>query len=232
MHCASCKEDTSLHKFRSHLGMTLQIDVCWPCQMIWFDSRESTQLAPASVIAIFRLIHEHRNDSPRSMSANPACPVCQKNLTLTHDIQRGGRFTYHRCQQGHGRLISCFQFLREKNFVRSLSAQEVATLQATVKQVRCSGCGAPVDLMRDPACTHCGAPISILDSAAVEKALAELDQAQQRQVAHQSIKHSEPSRTPAYLPQHWKRSEPDGQMAEVLVDLVLEGIGDVLSQWN
>jgi len=44
--------------------------------------------------------------------------------------------------------------------------------------VRCSSCGAPVNLGKDPACGYCRAPISILDADAVRKTIAELDAAE------------------------------------------------------
>ena len=98
---------------------------------------------------------------------------------LTHDVQRSTRISYYRCSMAHGRLTTFFQFLREKQFVRELKAAEIDQLRATVKQVRCSSCGAPVDLARNAACGYCRAPVSILDADAVRKTLSELD-AQER----------------------------------------------------
>ena len=63
--------------------------------------------------------------------------------------------------------------------MRTLTAAEVAQLRETVKQVRCSSCGAPIDLERaSMACGYCQAPISILDPDAVKRALAELASAE------------------------------------------------------
>jgi hypothetical protein len=55
--------------------------------------------------------------------------------------------------------------------VRVLAPAEMARVRAEVKQLRCSGCGAMIDLARDNACSYCGAPIAILDANAVETAL-------------------------------------------------------------
>jgi hypothetical protein len=43
-----------------------------------------------------------------------------------------------------------------------------------VRQIACSQCGAPVDLVRDAACTHCGSPIALIDPDGVAKALEQL----------------------------------------------------------
>jgi hypothetical protein len=60
----------------------------------------------------------------------------------------------------------------EKGFVRQLTAAEIGKLAIKVATIRCSGCGAPVDIRKDHACTHCRSPIAILDPEAVEQALA------------------------------------------------------------
>lgn len=153
----------------------VDLDLCFECQAIWFDQYESAQLTPGSIVKLFRCIHDHRDAIPRPVGDNARCPICRARLQLTHDMQRSNRIAYHRCPAGHGRLTTFFQFLREKNFVRSLSGAEIERLRATVAQVRCSSCGAPVDLARDAQCGYCRSPISILDADAVKKSLEELD---------------------------------------------------------
>ncbi len=159
----------------SHIGTPVEIDVCWPCNMIWFDHLESTSLSAQSVMDFFRRIHNHRADSRNIVSLSGRCPTCRERLAATNDVTRAGRFSYIRCPQGHGRLISFVQFLREKNFVRNLTTIELTTLSVNVKQIRCSSCGAGIDIEHDSACRHCGSPVAVLDEQAVAKALAELD---------------------------------------------------------
>lgn len=163
--------------FSTHIGATVTVDVCWPCHLIWFDHLESSSLAPGAVLDLFRQIHlaTKSGDNVRNLvSLQLACPTCEARLVNTSDIARGGRFSYFRCPHGHGRAIAFTQFLREKNFIRTLQPHEIATLSATVRQIRCSSCGGPVDLVNDSACAHCGSPISVLDDAAVERALLDL----------------------------------------------------------
>lgn len=69
----------------------------------------------------------------------------------------------------------------EKGFVRQLNGAEIEALAQKVQTVRCSGCGAPVDIRRDTVCTHCRAPIVVLDTAAVETALQNYHQAAKQQ---------------------------------------------------
>ena len=158
----------------------VDIDLCHGCQGIWFDQYESAQLTPGAVIDLFREIHEHHVRSPRPLADRKQCPECRMPLKLTQDVQRTNRIVYYRCGAGHGRFTSFYQFLREKQFVRSLTPPEIERLRAHVAQVRCSSCGGPVDLARDPQCPYCRAPISILDAQAVSRTLDELSAAERR----------------------------------------------------
>lgn len=171
----------SAKAFARRLGGEVALDICPGCKLIWFDQYESAQLAPGGLIELFKLISAHQGDAFHPDADRLNCPRCHSPLSLTHDVQRSTRFTYYRCDSGHGRLTAFFQFLREKNFVRTLSIAEVAKLKIEIKQVRCSGCGAPIDLETDNACRFCKAPISILDANAMQAALQGLAAAETRQ---------------------------------------------------
>lgn len=206
------------------------LDVCWDCHAIWFDQFESTALAPRSVIELFRLIHEHRGTPARPLADAMNCPACATRLAFTQDIQKTNRINYYRCPKGHGRLTTFFQFLREKQFVRTLSAIEIERLKAVVTQVRCSGCGAPVNLEKDPACGYCRSPVSVLDPEAVEKALAGLSEADRRATRPEPQEisaafdaliatHRKPPRESP-----WTRKLSPMQSSAGLADLLAEGI--------
>lgn len=158
--------------FEARAGGTAALDLCPACRVIWFDWGEANQLAPRSVIDLFVIIFRQQQDEHRRpLAGKLACPRCHDALLFTHDVNKNGRFTYFRCLQSHGRLTPFTEFLREKRFVRILAPAEVERVRAQVKQLRCSGCGAPVDLSRGSACAHCGAPVTVLDAGAVENAL-------------------------------------------------------------
>ena len=161
----------------------VDLDFCDACQAIWFDAFESSQLTPGAVMNVFEAIARRRDVQPRPLADVCRCPACRRALVLTHDIERTNRITYYRCPEGHGRLSTFYQFLREKNFIRSLTVGEIEKLKAVVKQVRCTSCGAPVNLERDAQCPFCRAPIAILDADAVTRALAELASAEQKRSA-------------------------------------------------
>ena len=143
MRCPSCKSGMEALTLVTHIGTDVTIDVCWPCHIIWFDQMESTSLSAASVIALFKRIHEAREEVRGTLSLSMRCPTCDGGLKLVNDFGKSGRFSYYRCQMGDGRVTSFTQFLREKNFIRSLQPNEIAALSIKVKQIRCSSCGGP-----------------------------------------------------------------------------------------
>lgn len=155
---------------------TVDLDLCFDCKAIWFDAFESPVLSAQAVLELFREIEAEQARPPRPLAEVLRCVACRDRLVLTHDIQRSNRIVYFRCPEGHGRLTTFVQFLREKQFIRSLTPAEIERLKVTVQQVRCSSCGGPVDIARDPVCPYCHAPIAILDADAVREALAELQQ--------------------------------------------------------
>ena len=170
--CPSCRAQMSTHRFARKLGGEVVLDLCFPCQGIWFDEYESLQLAPGGVIELFKLIHAHGDDPRLPLSSPLHCPRCREGLIQSQDRVKSGLFNYLRCGQQHGRFITFGQFMIEKGFVRQISPAEIRELKVRVAQVRCNSCGAPVDIRKESACAHCRAPIAVLDADAVEKALS------------------------------------------------------------
>jgi len=147
----------------AHLNAPVEIDLCASCQAFWFDKYESLKLAARSTLQLIKLIGENSTAGKPSVSRNLHCPRCDTRLLFTHDMQRSTKFSYWRCEGGHGRFIGFFDFLREKNFIRPLSPEEIQELRQKIQIVNCSNCGAPVNLMSATACAHCGSPLSMLD---------------------------------------------------------------------
>lgn len=179
--CPACQRPMQPFCCKRKLGGELTLDLCFACQGIWFDEFESLQMAPASVLELFKLIHAHRDDSREPWHDLLNCPRCKERMLQGFDVTRNGRFTYHRCLQKHGRFTAFSAFMMEKGFVRQLNGAEVEALARKVQIIRCSGCGAPVDIRRETVCGHCRAPIAILDPQAVEKALSGFSQAATRE---------------------------------------------------
>ncbi len=145
------------------LGVQLTIERCAPCQLFWFDRFENLKLTPASTLHLFRTIGEGAASARSPRAEVSRCPRCTLRLVPTHDRQRNTAFQYLRCPQGHGRLTTYFDFLREKNFITPLSADELEELRRHVASVNCSNCGAPINVARTSSCGHCGSALSMID---------------------------------------------------------------------
>jgi hypothetical protein len=176
MDCPSCAHGMETLSLAGHGGAALEIDVCPACHAFWFDARESLHLSPASTLRLFTLIGE-TSGNRTALAAVLRCPRCRARLLPTNDLQRNTSFRYHRCDRGHGRLITFFDFLREKDFVKPLSTQQIAELRRNVQFVNCSNCGGPVDLTKGSSCDHCSTPLSMLDSKQAETVVAQLRRA-------------------------------------------------------
>lgn len=160
-----------------HSGTSVAIDVCGGCQAFWFDPRESLQLAPAAILRLFGLIGEHAASRGAALPAVLRCPRCAARLLPTHDRQRNTPFRYWRCARGHGRFITFVEFLREKDFIRPLTAAQIGELRQHLQVVQCSNCGAPIDLAGGASCTHCGSVVAMLDMQQAGTLVAQLRRA-------------------------------------------------------
>lgn len=154
------------------------VDLCDGCHALWLDTHESVQMTPGAIVALFREVSAAGAPTRRGLPAAMQCPRCRASLAQTQDLRHSTRFSYWRCTKGHGRFTPFVQFLREKDFIRPLTPAELERLKAHIRTIRCSGCGAPVDLARDMVCSFCRAPIEALDPAAVATTLTSLGEAE------------------------------------------------------
>ncbi|MEO8344531.1 MAG: hypothetical protein ABI607_02450 [Betaproteobacteria bacterium] len=157
---------------------TVVVDFCASCQVLWFDPMESPLLSPSATLELFRAINDAQREAHATLPRAMMCPRCDTPLALSQDLQHATRFSYYRCQRGHGRLTPFFQFLREKNFIRPVPPEELERLKSLVRIIRCSSCGAPIDLEKSTACEFCRAPIAVLDPEAASRAVRDLTAAQ------------------------------------------------------
>jgi hypothetical protein len=162
----------TLQKFPGQYGQTVAIDACQNCNMLWFDKGESAKLAPDGVVELFQMISAKSGQNQFShLSDRLGCTRCGLKLRPVTDKVITGTFNYFACEADHGRLISFYQFLIEKRFVRLLQPAEISRLAIDVKQIKCSSCGAPVDLVKQSACGYCRSPIAVFDRDAAKNAI-------------------------------------------------------------
>lgn len=186
MNCPGCGHAMAAERYETHSGASMEIDACHSCNSLWFDGKESLMLSPRSVLSMFRVMHEREVEAAgqRLTPDQMQCPRCQGGLVHTHDQVKATCFEYRRCGEGCGRFISFVQWMREKGFARDLDKEQIKELQKHLKVVRCSNCGAPVDLQRRAVCEYCKAAVCMLDPQAIQKTLEDLRAVDGRTTAH------------------------------------------------
>jgi endogenous inhibitor of DNA gyrase (YacG/DUF329 family) len=180
--CPSCGAGMSRLPLDGHYGAAIDLDLCEHCHGIWFDRRESLRLTPGATVRLFEIIHDAPPAPATPSAPKRSCPRCQDPLVETSDRQRNTPFRYWRCGRGHGRYITFFDFLREKEFIRPLDAAQLEALRQHARSVNCSNCGAPIDLRTASRCTYCRTPLSMLDFAQVERTLERLRKSEEERV--------------------------------------------------
>ena len=177
MKCPGCSTEMTAMTLDGHSGAQVAIDVCATCQAFWFDHLESLQLSAGSTLKLMKFIGEHSSPGKSSLPDPLRCPRCATTLRLAHNMQRNMPFTYWRCGNDDGHFIGFLEFLKEKNFIHPLSAEQIKELRQNVQFVNCSNCGASINLESDSVCSFCHAPISMLDMKQPQRMLDQLKQA-------------------------------------------------------
>ena len=198
------------------LGTSVDINFCLGCRAFWFEPFETLHLTRGSTLKLFAVIADQAPAVAASSVPNACyCPKCDARLLLTRDRQHNTSFQYWRCDRGHGRFTSFVDFLREKDFIRPLSPQQIKELRKNIQMINCSNCGAAIDLTRDSVCGHCGSPLSMLDT----KKMAEMAKSETTGPAH------EPAEIPALILLRESNAGRDaGSSSFSLVDLGLQAV--------
>ena len=177
MFCPRCTAPMRVQQVTGLGGKPVSLDLCLPCQSIWFDGFESSKLSPASTLALFRIVGEHAEARRQVHRDRAQCPRCDARMSQASDLSRGARFEYLKCPANHGRFMNFYNFLREREFLRPMTREEFDELRTHVKSLPCSNCGVAIDLMSHTACQACSAGLNTLDLAAAGRLISQLQQA-------------------------------------------------------
>ncbi len=211
--CPSCGQSMRSMTLDAHYHGQVTIDACEPCHGFWFDGLEHLQLAPSAVLHLFDVINGATAERHPLADRLP-CPRCRLTLVRTDDRQKATTFRYWRCPREHGRFITFVDFLREKDFIRPLDPSQVAELRARQHSVKCSNCGAVIDLTRDTACAYCHTPLLMIDFDQVGRMVAEL-RARAAGTGRPAAAAPAPA-PPVFDPEDWKRFADGGPVEKGL----------------
>ena len=141
-------------------------------------------------------------------------------------------FRYWRCDAGHGRLMAYIDFLREKDFVRPLTPQQLDELRQNVQTINCSNCGAAIDLAKDSVCAHCGSAVSMLDLQQMARTIDQLQTAAAGRTpadaAHPAAPPPEPADIDALM--QALKAEERASSAPNLIETGLGLLGELLTE--
>lgn len=187
MICSGCRGEMTTLTVHDRNGTDADIDYCSVCHAFWFDRYENVRLGATATLKLFDVMAE-QDATARPLAQPMKCPRCSAHLLDTHDMQqRGTMFEYWRCPHDHGHFITFLQFLKEKDFVRPMTPQQIAEVRQNVQTLNCSNCGGPIDLVRQTVCPHCGSPLTMLDLKQIAAHVRELKQEDEAQAAPEAI---------------------------------------------
>jgi hypothetical protein len=169
LRCANCGGAMRALELAGHYGRPVEIDVCEPCHLVWFDTVESARLAGPGLLDLVSTMAGAQALAHQPLRPALACTRCREPLKPVHNLTRWGRSMQLECPQRHGSAQTFAMFLAEKGLVRPLGSADRARLAAS-GELPCLNCGAPL-ATGDAECRWCGSVPSLIDVARLARAL-------------------------------------------------------------
>jgi Zn-finger nucleic acid-binding protein/predicted nucleic acid-binding Zn ribbon protein len=168
--CGNCRQSMLRLTLPGHYGRDVEIDVCPPCHLVWFDLTETARLTGPALLELIGAMARSQAIPHELLRADARCTRCSSGLKTVHNRSRWGLSLQLECLRGHGAYQSFAQFLQEKGLLRPMSRVDRARLLARSGQIDCVNCGAAL-AADDEQCPHCQSVPSLLDVARLARAL-------------------------------------------------------------
>lgn len=152
-----------------HYGREVEIDLCEPCRLVWFDGLESVNLAGPGWISLLECLALEDPALLPWSGREIGCPRCRQPLRAVHNRTRWGRFVALECPRREGCLQSHALLLAERGLVRPPTPRE-RHAASRAGGWPCLNCGAPVEAAADE-CGHCRTPMLMVDLPRLAEAL-------------------------------------------------------------
>lgn len=171
--CGHCGAPMRVLRLAGHYKRTVEIDVCAPCSLIWFDAMESIRIAGPGLVALVHEIDACMAIEPtfRPLPQTLPCQVCGQPLKRVFDLTRYGRTAHLECPHEHGIYQSFMLFLAEKGYFRPYEWHDIHALTAAGKAIKCNQCGATLEGRPQNACPYCASPVGVYDPARLAAAI-------------------------------------------------------------
>ena len=115
--CGNCRQPMQVIGLPGHYGRTVEIDVCAPCHLVWFDLTETARLSGPALLELIGTMARAQSLPHEPLHAHAGCARCGGGLKTVHNRSRWGRSLQLECRIGHGAYQSFAEFLQEKGAV-------------------------------------------------------------------------------------------------------------------
>lgn len=168
--CSNCGAPLQALRLAGHYGSVVEIDLCGPCHLVWFDVVESARLAGPGLLALIGAMAAAQALPHQPLRPDLACPQCRTAVRTVHNRTRWGRSLQLECPQHHGAWQSFGEFLNEKGLLRPMSSADRARALAASAGLHCVNCGAALGAA-DATCRWCESVPALVDVARLARAL-------------------------------------------------------------
>ncbi len=170
LRCGNCGGALRALHLTGHYGSQVEIDLCAPCHLVWFDAIEAARLAGPGLLALIGEMADTQTLAHQALRAAPPCPRCNGPVRTVHNQTRWGKSQQIECAQRHGAYQSFAQFLNEKGLLRPMSSADRQRALQRDGAIHCVNCGGGVEA-GDPQCRWCQSVPSVFDVARLAQAL-------------------------------------------------------------
>lgn len=157
-------------RLSGHYGGTVEIELCAPCHLVWFDVVESARLAGPGLLALIGEMAAAHELAHQPLRRELACPHCRATVRTVHNRTRWGRSLQLECPRHHGAWQTFGEFLAEKGLVRPMSSADRARALQRPQGLHCVNCGGAIDA-GEPTCRWCRSVPAVVDVARLAHAL-------------------------------------------------------------
>ena len=168
--CSNCAEPMQALPLAGHYGQQVEIDVCGPCHLVWFDPIESARLSGPGLLELIGVMAQAQSLAHRSLRQDVGCARCSQPARAVHNRTRWGRSLQLECPQHHGAWQTFGQFLGERGLLRPMSSADRARALARDGGLHCVSCGGALG-QTDAQCPWCDAAPALVDVARLARAL-------------------------------------------------------------
>jgi Zn-finger nucleic acid-binding protein len=168
--CGNCGRPLATLALAGHYGRRVEIDLCGPCHLVWFDHIEAARLTGTGLLQLVGEMARLQSLPHETVRPSQPCPRCQGPLKTVHTRTRWGPSLQLECAAGHGAWQTFGQFMAEKGLLRAMGSADRARALQRDGRLNCVNCGGAIG-QGEAHCSWCGCAPALVDVARLAAAL-------------------------------------------------------------